>query len=95
MSPEELAKMRQTGRVQEGGGGQTRVADPANPDAYRNPPAGDRYVEFDVPANRVLPHSQGTGRIPGPNSYDARVPSRNPADFEMPNARNIRVPGEE
>ena len=91
MSPDELSEMRRTGRVQEGGGGQTRVADPANPNTYRNPPEGDVYVEFDVPANRVLPHSQGTGRIPGPNSPDARVPGRNPADFEMPAACNIRV----
>jgi len=60
MNPEELAEMRRTGRVQEGGGGQTRVADPANPDTYRNAPDGDVYVEFDVPADRLLPHSQGT-----------------------------------
>ena len=93
MSPEELAKMRKTGRVQEGGGGQTRVADPANPNTYRNPPKRDVYVEFDVPAHRVLPHSRGTGRIPGPNSPDARVPGRNPADFEMPPAINIKVFG--
>jgi len=92
MSPDELAKMRKTGKVQEGGGGQTRVADPADPNAYRNAPDGDVYVEFEVPANRVLPHSQGTGRIPGPNSYDARVPGRNAADYTMPKADNIRVP---
>jgi len=47
-------------------------------------------VEFDVPANRVLPHSEGTGRIPGPNSPDARVPGRNPSDYEMPKADRIR-----
>jgi len=92
MSPDELAKMKKTGRVQEGGGGQTRVADPANPNAYRNAPKGDVYAEFDVPANRVLPQSKGTGRIPGPNSPDARVPGRNPSDYEMPHATNIRTP---
>jgi len=92
MNPKELEKMRSTGRVQEGGGGQTRVADPANPNVYRNPPKGDVYVEFDVPASRVIPHSKGTGRIPGPNSPDARVPGRNPSDFEMPPATNIKVP---
>ena len=92
MSPEELAKMKKTGRVQEGGGGQTRVADPSDPNTFKNAPDGDVFVEFDVPANRVLPHSTGTGRIPGPNSPDARVPGRNPADFEMPSATNINVP---
>ena len=92
MSPDELAKMKKTGRVQEGGGGQTRVADPSDANTFRNAPDGDVFVEFDVPANRVLPHSTGTGRIPGPNSPDARVPGRNPADFEMPSATNIKVP---
>ncbi len=91
MSPKEFEKMRRTGRVQEGGSGQTRVADPADPRTYRNPPKNDVYVEFDVPANRVLPHSKGTGRIPGPGSYDAKVPGRNPKDFEMPRARNIKA----
>ncbi len=90
MHPDELAKMKKTRRVQEGGGGQTRVADPASPDTYKNVPKGDVYVEFDVPADRVLPHSQGTGRIPGPSSPDARVPGKNPADFEMPEAKNIK-----
>ncbi|HID99115.1 MAG TPA: hypothetical protein EYP59_02345, partial [Thiotrichaceae bacterium] len=90
MSPKELEEMKKTGKVQEGGGGQTRVADPANQNAYRNPPKGDVYVEFDVPADRVSPHSKGTGRIPGPKSPDARIPGRNPADYEMPPATNIK-----
>ncbi|MFC5491362.1 RHS repeat-associated core domain-containing protein [Dokdonella soli] len=90
MSPEELGKMQQTGTVQEGSGGMTRVANPASPNTYRNAPSGDVYVEFNVPSNRVLPHSNGTGRIPGPNSPDARVPGRNPADYAMPPATNIK-----
>ena len=90
MNPSELAKMKETGRVQEGTGGQTRVADPANPATYKNAPKGDQYVEFDVPASRVKPQSKGTSRIPGPNSPDARVPGRNPTDFKMPPATNIK-----
>lgn len=93
MSPDELAKMKKTGRVQEGAGGQTRVADPANPNTYRNVPPGDKYVEFDVPASRIKPHSKGTGRIPGPNSPDARSTARRGSDvskFEMPPATNIK-----
>jgi len=92
MSPDELAEMKRTARVQEGGGGQTRVADPASPEAHRNAPDGDVYVKFDVPVDRLRPHSQGTSRIPGPNSPDARVPGRNPSDFEMPPATNLREP---
>jgi len=91
MSREELAKMRETGRLQEGGGGQTRVLDPADPNTYRNAPAGDVYVEFDVSADRVLPHSQGTGRVPGPNSFDAKKPSSSKSDYEMPAVSNIEV----
>jgi len=93
MSPDELAKMKKTGKVQEGGGGQTRVADPSNPSAYKAAPQGDKYVEFDVPANRLRTHSQGTGRIPGPNSPDARAAARKGRDtsgFEMPPATNIK-----
>lgn len=46
MHPDEAAKMKNTGKVQEGGGGQTRVADPANPNTYkrvqRDAPAGGK-----------------------------------------------------
>lgn len=94
MSGEELAKMRRSGKVQEGGGGQTRVANPAHPHTYRTPPAGDVYVEFDVPTHRLKPHSQGTSRIPGPNSPDARAAARAGQDtsgFAMPPATNIHV----
>jgi hypothetical protein len=93
MNPDELAKMKKTGKVQEGGGGQTRVSDPADINAYRNAPEGDVYVEFDVPASSVKPHSQGTGRIPGPNSPDARAAAKAGKDtsqFEMPPATNIK-----
>ncbi len=94
MSREELAKMQRSGKVQAGGGGQTRVAHPAHPNAYRNPPAGDVYVEFDVPTYRLKPHSQGTSRIPGPLSPDARAAARAGQDasgFAMPPATNIHV----
>jgi uncharacterized protein RhaS with RHS repeats len=93
MSKSELGKMKKTGKVQEGGGGQTRVADPSNPDAYGAAPTGDSYVEFDVPASSIKPHSQGTGRIPGPKSPDARAAARAGKDtsqFEMPEAKNIK-----
>lgn len=93
MSREELKNMRDSGRVQEGGGGQTRVADPADPSTYKAAPKGDVYVEFDVPAGRVKPHSQGTGRIPGPHSPDARLAAQkgqDTSDFKMPKATNIK-----
>lgn len=94
MSQDELEKMQRTGKVQDNLDGQIRVSDPASPDAYRNAPKGDVYVEFDVPADRVKPHSQGTGRIPGQNSRDAKLAAKRGEDiskFEMPSANNIKV----
>lgn len=94
MHPKELDKMMKTGKVQENLESQTRAAYPAGPGAYRNAPKGDVYVEFDVPADRVLPHSQGTVRIPGPRSRDAFLAARRGEDtsrFEMPPATNIKV----
>jgi len=88
--PNELKAMRKTGYVQEGGGGQTRVSDPPSSQAYRAAPRGDIYVEFEVPAERVLPHSSGTGRIPGPNSLDAKVPGRSRESYAMPRHEGVR-----
>ena len=94
MHPDELEKMQQTGTVQENSSSQTRAAYPASPGAYRNSPKGDVYVEFDVPANRVTPHSNGTVRIPGPKSREAKLAAKRGEDasrFEMPPATNIKV----
>lgn len=94
MHPDELEKMQKSGKVQERGGGQTRVSDPANPETYRAAPDGHVYVEFDVPADRVKPHSEGTGRIPGPNSPEARNAARKGRDasqYEMPPATSIEA----
>ena len=55
MGDDEFAKMTNSGRVVEGGGGRTYVMNPANPDAY---PAGKGiYVEFNVPRDSVVPAS--------------------------------------
>jgi hypothetical protein len=35
------------------------VAEPSNPDAYKAAPAGDVYVEYDVPSGSTKP--DGTG----------------------------------
>ncbi len=96
MHPDEHAKMRTTGRVQERGGGQTRVADPPDPNTYRAAPKGDEYVEFDVRADRVLPFGRGQGRIEGPNSPAAklaRLKGEDTTRFEMPYATNIEHKG--
>jgi hypothetical protein len=90
MSREELTKMQATGRVQEGQlRGVTSVVDPANPQAYRNAPTGDVYVEFDVPASSVYPGGEGVGKIYGPSS----VPYGEYYGItEMPEVTNIEIP---
>ena len=76
MSPGELSKMQETGSVQWGGGGATRVSSPANPTAYRAARKGDVYVEFNVPNGSVSGHSSGTGIIYGPNSIGGAIGSK-------------------
>ena len=48
--------MTETGIVQEGAGGVTNVASPADPAAYmQQAVSGSRYVEFNVPADSLSP----------------------------------------
>jgi RHS repeat-associated protein len=55
MNPTELSNMQATNRVQEGPGGMTNVAYPADPNAYKAAPKGDVYVEFWVPCKSLRP----------------------------------------
>lgn len=54
MSPDELAKMRATGVVQEGSGGLTFVANSGASSFRSQARSGSVYVEFDLPANSLL-----------------------------------------
>ena len=94
MSQAELKAMEETGLAQEGSGGASRVAEPSNPDAYKAAPAGDVYVEYDVPSGSTKPDGTGWSRIPGPNSPEGRLAGRNgePAP-QMPPVKNIEVKG--
>jgi len=75
MSRAEHAAMTETGMVQEGGGGTTYVAHPADFAAYGQQAAvGSRYVEFDVPRDSVAPAGKaGWAQIPGPDSLYGRL----------------------
>ncbi len=75
MSADEHEAMSSTGMVQEGGGGTTYVAHPADPGAYGSQAAsGSRYVEFDVPPSSLRPAGkEGWAQIPGPNSLYGRL----------------------
>jgi hypothetical protein len=75
MSSSEHEAMAETGMVQEGGGGTTYVAHPADSTAYgRQAALGSRYVEFDVPRDSVVPGGKtGWAQIPGPDSLYGRL----------------------
>lgn len=92
MAPAEHEAMTETGMVQEGGGGTTYVAHPADPAAYGQQAAlGSRYVEFDVPQDSLAPAGkEGWAQIPGPNSLYARLASmRGEPIPQFPPALNI------
>jgi hypothetical protein len=93
MSPAEHEAMTDTGMVQEGGGGTTYVAHPADPAAYGQQAAsGSRYVEFDVPQDSLAPAGkEGWAQIPGPNSLYARLAlMRGEPTPQFPPALNIQ-----
>jgi hypothetical protein len=92
MGDAEYEKMQSTGYVQEGAGGRTYVAHPANPDSYgRQAAPGTSYVEFDVPRSSLRPGGEpGWAQIPGPNYMFARLAERKGEPIpEMPPATNI------
>jgi RHS repeat-associated protein len=92
MSKTEYDAMVKTGMVQEGAGGTTYVASPADPEAYRRQAApGTGYVEFDVPEDSLYPAGEpGWAQIPGPNSMHARLAVRRKMAIpEFPRASNI------
>jgi hypothetical protein len=92
MSVGELDAMQTSGFVQEGAGGTTYVARPANAEAYRTQASpGTYYVEFDVPRSCLLPAgNREWAQIPGPNSFEARFRlKRGEAAPQFPRALNI------
>jgi RHS repeat-associated protein len=75
MSKDEHELMCSTKLVQEGAGGTTYVAYPADVMSYMSQArSGSRYVEFDVPLSSLAPAGKvGWAQIPGPNSLRARL----------------------
>jgi RHS repeat-associated protein len=88
MSQAEHDTMTSSGKVQEGSGGVTNVAHPADVNAYLNQAAsGSRYVEFDVLSDSLSQGgTDGWATIRGPNSWWANYGRALP---EMPAAENI------
>jgi hypothetical protein len=93
MSRAEYDAMVASGMVQEGAGGRTYVASPADPAAYgREAAPGTGYVEFDVPRHSLYPAGkQGWAQIPGPNSLQGRLARRRGQDLpQLPPALDIQ-----
>lgn len=91
MSPDEMAKMQKTGRVQESYSGTTHVASPANAESYmRQTRVGNNYVEFDVPTSSLKQTNEGWAQIMGPNSLTGRLAAKKGQPVpQMPTAENI------
>jgi hypothetical protein len=87
MGDVELAEMKSTNRVVEGGDGRTFVVSPADPAAY--PPGRGNYVEFNVPTDSLRQAGNPAWRvIPGPNVTTTRF---GPPPLQMPRATCIVV----
>jgi hypothetical protein len=93
MSPAELAKMQETGRVQESFSGTTYVAFPSKPTAFGSQAKpGSVYVEFDISLSSLRQTKQGWAGIKGPQSLDGRLAAKKGWDIpQMPEAKNIKV----
>ena len=96
MSQEELAAVKSTGVAQESTElDGSRVAEPSNPDAYKNAPAGSVYVEYQVSAGSTKSIGAGWSKIRGPNSTEGRLAaSKGQPAPQMPPVRNIVVKGQ-
>jgi hypothetical protein len=94
MSRNEYEAMTSSGIVQEGAGGTTYVAHPADADSYRREAApGACYVEFDVPPECLEQASKPEwSQIPGPNSLTARYRMRRGEEPpQFPQVLNIQM----
>jgi hypothetical protein len=92
MSGREHQAMVKTGRVQEGAGGTTYVAHPADVGSYiKEARAGSRYIEFDVPESSLASAGkEGWAQIPGPNSLRGRLAAKRGDSLpQFPAAANI------
>jgi RHS repeat-associated protein len=92
MGASEHDAMVGTGMVQEGAGGTSYVAHPAQVMSYlREAKSGTRYVEFDVPRSSLAgAGKEGWAQIPGPNSMLGRLAARRGEPLpQFPAATNI------
>ena len=93
MSPDELAQMRNTNKVVQGGGGQTFISTNGVADFKGPAPKGSVYVEFDVPANSLLQGGKdGWFKMIGPDAGKSQQFLLNKQGGEyLPAIKNIEI----
>ena len=93
MSTEELAQMQSTGKVVQGGGGQTFISINGVNDFKGAAPRGSVYVEFDVPTNSLIQGgNEGWYKMLGPNaSGSQKYLLEKQGGSLTPNISNINV----
>ncbi|WP_346729250.1 hemagglutinin repeat-containing protein [Achromobacter ruhlandii] len=93
MSPDELAQMQSSGRVVQGGGGQTFISTNGTLDFKGAAPKGSGYVEFDVPANSLLQGGkEGWCKLIGPDASKSQQFMLNKQGGErLPVVKNIEI----
>lgn len=91
MHPDELAKMKSTGTVQEGSGGLTFVANSGASSFRKQAKPGRIYVEFDVSANSLLQGGKADWfKTLGPNAPKSQLFKLNKQGGEVnPPFRNL------
>ncbi|WP_139489609.1 RHS repeat domain-containing protein [Brevibacillus dissolubilis] len=93
MGTDEYNKMLKTGKVQEGAGGHTYVAYPADEESYyKQAKVGTVYVEFDVPRDALVRSSDEWAYMIGKDSWEAKVWAKKGLPIpDMPYAENIQL----
>ena len=93
MSPEEYQKMRTTGQIQEGAGGQTFAATSGPNSFFRQAKHGSLYVEFEVPTKSLLRGGRSDWvKMIGPNAPKSqRMLLMKQGGELLPRVRNITL----
>ncbi|MGX9565514.1 TreTu family toxin [Pseudomonas sp. CFBP 5748] len=93
MSPTELAQMKDTGRVVQGGGGQTFISINGALDFKGAASKGAVYVEFDVPSNSLLQGGkEGWLKMIGPDASKSQQFLLNKQGGQhLPEVKNILI----
>uniref|UniRef100_UPI0036D7C349 TreTu family toxin n=1 Tax=Photorhabdus sp. RM322S TaxID=3342825 RepID=UPI0036D7C349 len=93
MSPDELAQMQSSGKIVQGGGGQTFISTNGASDFKGTAPKGSVYAEFDVPANSLLKGGKdGWFKMIGPDASKSQQFLLNKQDGQqLPEIKNITI----